>query len=348
VNVKRIRVDKIASVTVNLDLPREVEVADDIRAERGTVCVVRALEEKRVYDKLELSNGRMAKISKGDVIVGALGQRRALQGFCGVVPESVLPHDTLNILNIGGVIGKAVSYNREYGLPLKVDVIGAACRNRRALNIGDGSRSTSSVLRSRVPLIVVSGTSMNCGKTIACSKIIQELTWKGYRVAAAKVSGISALKDTLNMEDHGAVEALSFLDYGYPSTVGSEEVSRIAKGALNDLSELEPDVVVVELGDGLLGEYGVTGFFQDDEIAEAITCNIVCALDPVGAWGITQLLKSDGIDVHLVSGPVTDNVVGIDFIKRNLGCEGINAVYQKRKLGSFVHRMIGKWHDVQI
>ena len=33
---------------------------------------MRALEEKRVYDQLELITGRMAKIGKGDVIVGAL------------------------------------------------------------------------------------------------------------------------------------------------------------------------------------------------------------------------------------------------------------------------------------
>lgn len=343
--MNRIRIDKIASVTVNLDLSREVEVTEEIPAKRGTVCVVRALEEKRVYDKLELINGRMAKISKGDIIAGALGQRRALQGFCGIVPERVMPHDTLNILNIGGVIGQAVSYNREYGLPLKVEVIGAACRNRRALNIADGARPTASVLKAKVPMVVVSGTTMNCGKTMVASKIVQELTWKGFKVAAAKVSGISALKDTLNMVDHGAVKALSFLDYGYPSTVGSEEVSLIAKGALNDLSEIEPDVVIVELGDGLLGDYGVSGFFQDTEIAGAISCNIVCALDPVGAWGITQLLNGDGIDVHLVSGPVTDNVVGIDFIKKNLGCEGINAVDQK-KLGCFVQQMVGKGYDL--
>jgi hypothetical protein len=345
VAVNRIKVDKIASVTVNLDLSKEVEVTEEIPAKRGTVCVVRALEEKRVYDKLELRNGRMAKISRGDIIAGALGQRRALQGFCGIVPERVMPHDTLNILNIGGVIGRAVSYNREYGLPLKVEVIGAACRNRKALNIGDGARPTASELHAKVPMVVVSGTTMNCGKTMVASKIVQELTWKGFKVAAAKVSGISALKDTLNMVDHGAVKALSFLDYGYPSTVGSEEVSLIAKGALNDLSEIEPDVIIVELGDGLLGDYGVSGFFQDTEIAGAISCNIVCALDPVGAWGITQLLTGDGIDVHLISGPVTDNVVGIDFIKKNLGCEGINMVDGK-KLGCFVQQMVGKGNDL--
>jgi hypothetical protein len=338
--VMKLRVDKIASVTVNLDLPKTVEVSDRIRAREGAVCVVRALEEKRVYDKLELSSGRMAKISKGDVIVGALGQRRALMGFCGVVPETVKVGDTLNILNIGGVIGKATSYNRDYGLPLKVEVLGAACRDTTPLNIADRARPVASTLQSAKPIVVVSGTSMNSGKTVVASKIVQELTWKGYTVAAAKVSGVSALKDTLNMMDHGAVQALSFLDFGYPSTVGSKDVPRIAKGALNALCESDPDVVVVELGDGILGDYGVKTFFADREITSAISCNIVCAIDPVGAWGITEILRKDGIDVDLVSGPVTDNNVGIDFIQNNLGCTGINAVDGK-KLGGFVQRLIG-------
>ena len=39
--------------------------------------------EKSVYDRLELTSGRMAKINKGDVIAGTLGFRRALKGFVG-------------------------------------------------------------------------------------------------------------------------------------------------------------------------------------------------------------------------------------------------------------------------
>ena len=338
--VKNLRVDKIASVTVNLDLPKEVEVRESIEAVRGAVCIVRALEEKRVYDQLELASGRMAKISKGDVIAGALGQRRALMGFYGVIPEKVKAGDTLNILNIGGVIGKATSYNRDYGLPLKVEVVGAACRNGNALNIADGAKKLASRLQSTMPIVAVSGTSMNSGKTLVASKIVQELTWKGYTVVVAKVSGVSALRDTLNMMDHGAVKALSFLDFGYPSTVESEDVPRIAKGALNILAENEPDVAVVELGDGMLGDYGVGTFFSDPEIAAAISCNIVCAIDPVGAWGITTLMKEKGIGVDLVAGPVTDNKVGTDFVREKLNCTGINAVDGK-KLGAFVQRVIG-------
>jgi hypothetical protein len=335
-----IKIDKIASVTVNLKLEREAEIAESGRTGSGDVCVVRALEEKRVYDQLELVTGRMAKISKGDVIAGAFGARRALKGFAGSVPARVKKGDVLNVLNLGGVIGKAVSFNRDYGEPLRVELLGLALRNGKVLNIKEGARPLADRIMRRVPLVAVSGTSMNSGKTEALAKTVQELTWKGYRVCAAKVTGVSALRDTLNMADHGALKALSFLDFGYPSTVGLREVPSIAKGAVNELLASDPDVIMVELGDGLLGEYGVFDFFRDKEILSALTCNIVCAIDPVGAWGMHEILKANGVPVHLVSGPVTDNDVGVEFVKSTLGVEAINALSRQEKVGLFVEKMV--------
>lgn len=339
--MERVRIDKLASVTVNLQLEKEVQVSEKIVSNTGNVCIVKALEEKRVYDRLELVSGRMAKISKGDIIAGVFGERRALQGFAGVIPEKIKRGDILHILNIGGVIGSAVSYNMEYGQPLRVEVIGMAMRDNKILNIRDGAKKLARHIRGLVPLVVVSGSSMNSGKTEAISRIIQVLTWRGRRICAAKVTGISALKDTLNMEDHGALKALSFLDFGYPSTVGSKEVPSIAKGIFNELATLHPDMIMVELGDGLLGEYGVMDFFNDTEIVSRITCNIICAINPVGAWGMAEIMKSNSIPIHIVSGPVTDNTVGVNFIREKLGLEGLNALYQQKELGSFVEKVVG-------
>jgi hypothetical protein len=339
---KKIRVDKLASVTVNLQLEKEIEITEKLTARAGNVCVVRALEEKRVYDRLELVTGRMAKISKGDIIAGALGERRALQGFAGVVPKDVKKGDVLHVLNIGGIIGKAVSFSRDYGQPLKVEVLGMAVKGGRILNIRDGAYAVARALDRSVPLVVVCGTSMNSGKTEALARIIQVLAWNGMRVCAAKATGISALKDTLNMEDHGAVEALSFIDFGYPSTVGIKEVPLIAKGIINELARIEPEAIMIELGDGLLGEYGVRDFFQDDELRSCIACTIACAIDPVGAWGMKEIMQKDGIPIHVVSGPVTDNTVGIDFLKKTLGLVGLNALSQQEELGAYVERKISE------
>lgn len=334
------RINKICSVTLNVHLNDVEEVTEEVVAERGNVCIVRALEEKRVYDQIELTTGRMAKISRGDILAGALGERRALKGFVGSIPEKLRRGDNLHILNLGGVIGKAVSYSMDYGPPLKVELLGMVLRNGRIVNIKDNARATADRIDSDIPLVVVSGSSMNCGKTVVASKLIQELTWKGYRVCAGKVTGISALKDPLNMKDHGAVEALTFMDFGFPSTVNVENIPGIAKGMFRDFVEYNPDIIVFELGDGFFGEYGVEKFFEDDEILAHIACHISCAFDQVGAWGLKKIMGEKKIPLHLISGPVTDDVVGTEFIKERLKLEGINAIYERKKLGDMVVKMI--------
>jgi dethiobiotin synthetase len=52
---------------------------------------------------------------------------------------------------------------------------------------------------------MIAGTSMNSGKTYAATELIKQATRAGLRVAAAKLSGVACLRDTLNMADHGAV-----------------------------------------------------------------------------------------------------------------------------------------------
>jgi hypothetical protein len=42
-----------------------------------------------------------------------------------------------------------------------------------------------------------------------------------------------------------------------------------------------------------------------------------------------------------VSGPVTDNTVGLHFVKKTLGLAGLNALSQQEELGIFVEKMIG-------
>src|SRR5947208_7192659 len=120
----QVTLDKIASVTSRLKLPAQIETTGDVPAERGTVVVVEAMEEKTVYGELELIGGRLARIIKGDRIAGVLGERQALKGYVGAIPAHIAPGDTLHILNLGGVIGQALSANTEFGQPLRVRVLG--------------------------------------------------------------------------------------------------------------------------------------------------------------------------------------------------------------------------------
>src|ERR1044071_221722 len=98
--VRLVRVDKIASATVNLGLGHELEITTRCEARAGNVVVVRTLTDNATYNTIELVTGRMAKINPGDIIAGVLGYRRALKGFVGDVPRTVSAGDRLHLLNL--------------------------------------------------------------------------------------------------------------------------------------------------------------------------------------------------------------------------------------------------------
>ena len=122
--MRSIVVDKLASVASGLDLGRELRVGDSIPSEEGVMVAVEILNDKSSYNRLELASGRMARVRSGDIVVGALGHRKALFGYSGHLPETVKRGDVLQLLNIGGVIGVCDSVNATMGSPFDVRILG--------------------------------------------------------------------------------------------------------------------------------------------------------------------------------------------------------------------------------
>ncbi len=343
----KVTLDKIASVTRNARIPREVLLDDEIAAEEGMVLAVRIHGKKTVYNQVEDVHGRMIGLNDGDVIAAVLGSRRALRGYAGVVPASVKVGDRLDVLNLGGVVGRCTSVNLELGKPLQAEVLGQILhfphlgeRVGVPANIKDGAVPWSQTLEKSAPIVYVAGTCMNAGKTFACGEVIRFLARKGYRVCGAKLTGVSLLRDTLSMVDRGAVKSLSFNDAGVVSTTGKVSVP-VAKGLINALNKEEPDVLVIELGDGILGEYGVQEILHDEELMNAASAHLMCANDPVSAWGAVELIRGRfKRDVHVISGPATDNAVGCDFIENQIGVAAINARIEQDRLGEFVEKKV--------
>lgn len=334
--LRLVRVDKIASSTVNLDLTHDLEITTRCEARAGNVIVVRTLTDNATYNTLELVTGRMAKINPGDIIAGVLGQRRALKGFVGDVPEIVEPGDRLHVLNLGGLIGRCLGHHHSFNNAIEVEVIGMPVREGRILNIAEGAIEPVDVLEKTAPLVMIAGTCMNSGKTYAATEIIKHLVRAGLRVAAAKLAGVACLRDTLNMQDHGALKTLSFLDCGLPSTVGLASLAPYAKGVISKLNQIEPDCVVIELGDGILGGYSVDTIFCDQELMDATAALVFCANDFVGAWGGKQLLEGMGVKIDVVSGPVTDSRMGADYVRRRLGLDAANGVSSGEELAGLI------------
>jgi hypothetical protein len=338
-----IEADKIGSVVSGLGLQRTLAVMEQRREARaGDAVAVRTLTDSATYNQLELPSGRLAKINPGDVLVGALGSRRALKGFVGDVPETVGAGDRLHLLNMGGVLGRCTGHHSSLSDAIEVEVIGFVCGEGQTVrNIADVALPTrASLPKNCAPLVVVAGACMNSGKTFAATEIVRQATRAGLRVAAGKLSGVACLRDTLNMADHGAVATASFLDCGLPSTVGIGDLAPIAKAVVGRLDECAPDLIVIELGDGILGGYSVESIFTDRELRESIAAVVFCASDYVGVWGGIELFRRRGIRVDAVAGSVTDSRMGEEYIEREFGVPAGNAKRDGARLFSLIREKL--------
>ena len=323
--MRSVVVDKLASVTQACGLSHEVRISPDIPAEEGVVVVVEVLTNKTTYNTLELTSGRMAKVGKGDVVAGALGHRQALFGYSGHVPGQLKPGDVIQMLNIGGVLGVCDSINPEKGRPFDCRVLGVALNfPYLGERIGVPARVGHKALDAAA----------------ACA-VIARMRHRGLTVDAFKATGVSLRRDILAMEDAGARRCAIFTDLGVVTTTRVNGPA-LTRTMLTELAAGKPDAVVFELGDGILGTYGVDAILECPDIRAVLTAVILSANDPVAAWGGVKLLRERfAIEPCVVTGPATDNQVGVEIISNQMRVPAFNALSNGAALGDRVIGALG-------
>lgn len=343
-------IDKIASSARHAGITRQVKIGLDIIAKPGYVLAVKVLNDKVTYDRMEIVSGRMVKVRRDDILAVTLGSRHASKGFAGVVPEKIVPGDRLQILNMGGICGACTAFHPELGLPFDVEVLGSIlsypsmdARVGVPAHTLDGPIKPTDHCDVSIPVIYVSGTSMNSGKTFAACELTREFVRIGRTVAACKISGVSLMRDTLNMTDAGAIAAADFSDAGSPVTDPGAAPS-ISLGIIGSLAKQKPDVIVAELGDGLLGQYGVSEILENGTLMSMAAAHVICASDPVGAFGANILFRDRFFQrITVISGPVSDNKVGRRQIEKTLGVPAINAFQDAGALGELLIKEVDAW-----
>ena len=347
--MKTIIVDKIASVAQSCNLSRELRISPDIACEEGVVLAVEILTDKANYNTLELSSGRMAKVARGDVVVGALGHRKALFGYSGHLPTELKPGDVIQMLNIGGVLGVCTSVNPEKGKPFDCRVLGVVLqfpflgeRIGVPAKVGLKKLDMAAALDTAgVPVVALAGTCMEAGKTAAACAIIARMRHRGLSIDAFKATGVSLRRDILAMEDSGAPRSMIFTDLGIVTTTAASGPA-LTRTMMTEMTQGRPDVVVFELGDGLLGAYGVEAILSAEDIRGALTAVVLSANDPVAAWGGVKLLRERfSIEPCVVTGPATDNAVGVEIIREQMGAAAFNAMTSGPALGDHVIAAVG-------
>jgi hypothetical protein len=358
--VKTLLLDKIASVTRGCQLKREVRLSEDIPCEEGVVVAVRVLGDKSVYNQLELPSGRMAQVKRGDVIAGALGHRSALFGYSGHLPRRLAPGDTVHLLNLGGVLGICDAVNPDLGPPFECEVLGAVLhfpylgeRIGIAARIGAGAGAgtlgslaldpAAPLLTGEppVPVVALVGSCMSSGKTAAACTLVRHFSHGGLVVDALKATGVSLRRDVLAMEDAGARTTALFTDLGVVATT-PDNAPGVTRTLITRLAAGRPDIIVAELGDGLLGAYGVGAILADPEIRAAFKAVVLAANDPVAAWGGVRLLADPfGIRPAAVTGPATDNLAGTRILEESLQVPAANARTDGERLARLVLDALG-------
>ncbi len=348
--MKTITVDKIGSIAQACNLGHTLHI-DTLKmpATEGTVLAVEVLNNKSTYNTLELIGGRMSKVVKGDIIVGALGHRQALFGYSGHLPEAVKHGDIIQMLNIGGVLGICDSVNPDKGQPFDCRVLGVVLqfpylgeRIGVPAHIGYKALDYDAVLAvAGVPVVALAGSCMEAGKTAAACAIISQMRRRGLTIHAFKSTGVSLRRDVLAMEDAGAKKTMIFTDLGVVTT-SAKTGPALTRALLTEMAIGKPDAIVFELGDGLLGAYGVEAILASDDIRAAIPAVVLCANDPVAAWGGVKLLRERfHIEPAAVTGPATDNAVGIAIIHDHMQVPAFNAIANGAILGDHLINILG-------
>ena len=257
---------------------------------------------------IESPSGRYVEVLEGDSLVGALGRRCATLEVVGdwrAVGDDLMMHT----LTSAGVLGRCTSAAQAPPRMATLRYRGHVMRDGRAWAMRDFVAPPAAA-ELRAPVVLIIGTSMDAGKTVAATRIIRELKAMGLRVAASKLTGVGRLKDLRAMADAGADAIADFVDAGLPSTaVQAAEFEPALRWILGRLAEIEPDVVVAEAGASPLEPYN--GQTAVQLLGDLRRCTVLCASDPYAVVGVTGAFA---VTPDLISGRATSTEAAIALL----------------------------------
>lgn len=272
------------------------------------------------HKSVQMDDGKNHFIFPGDLIIGAFADRYATSQFEGYVPSAI--SDTYDIIGGGGVIGVVKSKN--YALkdiePTKVRQIAYCCDASGEVINTKFHLSERKAFRGETPAPVVLsiGSTMDSGKTTTAAFVARGLKHSFNKVAFIKLTGTCYTKDREFVKDCGADIVTDFSEVGYPSTFmcSKDEILSIYQTLLDQLAEQKPDIIVMEIADGLM-QRETNFLLKDEAFMKTISKVIFSCGDSLSAFHGVQILKEWGIEVAGVSGYFTTSPLLIEEVKEN-------------------------------
>lgn len=271
----------------------------------GDVIVTSVLKvnnHTRVYS----SENKYLSLFKGDVIYGVLGYRYASDAF----HADTIDMGNLHLLTNGGLIGTVKEKNSNISDPTSLKFEGVLINkiDDEILNLKTALFHQDNFDFNYPPVIFVVGSGMNSGKTTTTARVGRALFESGMRVALLKVTGSVSQRDIFEFESTGVNYTADFSDYGFPSTYMSspDELEALFAKMVEDAAASHPDVVLVEIADGILQRE--TQILLQNKIAMKSSIGVIltapCACS---ALTLTEKVKQIGYYPIAVSGIITNS-----------------------------------------
>lgn len=291
-------------------------IVGDVKPMAGNV-VLAMVDELGSHQRIELPNGRRAKIFPGDLIMLCYGNRYAPDQFEAVVSDDL---GTCDLIAAGGIAGRELCRHERMDAPTKIIPIGLVGNERgKPLNIID-YRLDLAKPGPRIPAIVVFGTAMNSGKTMTAGSLVRGLATSGLRVAGIKSTGTGSGGDLWFMSDMGASLVADFTDAGMPSTylAPPEQIEAGVLGLINHAANQGCHVAVVEIADGLQHEE-TAALLRSARIRERIGGVVFAAYDALGAQAGVEALRANQHKILGISGQVARSPLAMREALRSTG-----------------------------
>ena len=280
----------------------------------GDLALVR-VEKTGFHKHLTTTENRRLRLYPGAQFVGVFGNRYASDAY----EAEVEGPENLSLLTGAGMIGTIKSKHETMAGPTQISMVGFV-RAAEGVRLNLKNRLFQPATARRLPrnLIYIVGTGMNSGKTTTAARLIKGLSDQGLNVSACKLTGSVSNQDPDELASAAARKVTDFSDFGFPSTYlcPKDELLGLFHAMIADVMAGSPDVVLMELADGLL-QRETAMLLADPEIQRAARGLVFAAESSLSAlWGIERLQQL-GYRVVAVSGKFTSSPLAIREFSQN-------------------------------
>lgn len=271
------------------------------------------------HGTLENFSGRIHSTHIGSKALFVFGNRYAPDYYEAFIPET-LPKQC-DLIARSGVIGLVKTKNALIKDPTRVKILGYALDAKGEVintrNYPLIAPKETTIKKNRAKLILLVGTAMNAGKSMAASACVWALSSMGHSVRGSKITGTASLKDILRMNDAGAEHCNDFTHLGYPSTymLPEETIIEIFKKIDLKYANNSKNYWVVEFADGIL-QRETAMLLSNDYVKSRIHRLIFAAHDAFGAVGGLRVLKEKfNLEPDAISGVCSSSPLHVRELK---------------------------------